>query len=183
MVQWVGIPCQYRGPRFDPWIGKIPWRRKWQHAPAVLPGKSHGQRTLGRYSPRGCKRVKHDVVTKQQKQLQINWYNAKNFTDAQLIFVDKTTKHPCFPQIFAPLSLSGFWSASQNIFSEYKEAHCEVFWNWELVNLFFFFTSIDFLEQLLKKSIDSLFHLKILLWQNIYHVKFTTLTIFKCTIW
>ena len=75
---------------------------------AVLPEKSHGQRTLGHYSPWGCKRVRHNAVTKQQKQLQINWFNAKKFTDAQLIFVDKTTKHPCFPQIFAHLSLSGF---------------------------------------------------------------------------
>ena len=31
-------------PRFHPWVGKIPWRRKWQPAPVLLPGKSHGQR-------------------------------------------------------------------------------------------------------------------------------------------
>ena len=37
--------------RFDPWIGKIPWRRKWQPASVVLPGKSHGQRSLAGYSP------------------------------------------------------------------------------------------------------------------------------------
>ena len=33
-------------PRFDPWVGKIPWRRKWQPTPVSLPGKSHGQRSL-----------------------------------------------------------------------------------------------------------------------------------------
>ena len=27
-------------PRFDPWVGKIPWRRKWQPTPVLLPGKS-----------------------------------------------------------------------------------------------------------------------------------------------
>ena len=27
--------------RFDPWIGKIPWRKKWQPTPVFLPGKSH----------------------------------------------------------------------------------------------------------------------------------------------
>ena len=32
--------------RFDPWVGKIPWRRKWQPTPVFLPGKSHGQRSL-----------------------------------------------------------------------------------------------------------------------------------------
>ena len=36
---------------FDPWVGKIPWRRKWQPTPVFLPGKSHGQRSLAGYSP------------------------------------------------------------------------------------------------------------------------------------
>ena len=31
---------------FDPWIGKIPWRRKWQPIPVYLPEKSRGQKTL-----------------------------------------------------------------------------------------------------------------------------------------
>ena len=31
---------------FDPRVGKIPWRRKWQPTPVFLPGKSHGQRSL-----------------------------------------------------------------------------------------------------------------------------------------
>ena len=43
------------GHRFDPWVGKIPWRRKWQPPPVFLPGKSHGQRSLVDYSPQGCK--------------------------------------------------------------------------------------------------------------------------------
>ena len=30
----------------DPWVGKIPWRRKWQPTPVFLPGESHGQRSL-----------------------------------------------------------------------------------------------------------------------------------------
>ena len=37
--------------RFDPWIGNIPWRRKWQTAPVFLPEKPHGQRRLVGYSP------------------------------------------------------------------------------------------------------------------------------------
>ena len=44
-----------RRHRFDPWIEKIPWRRKWQPTPVFLPGKSHGQRRLVGYSPWGCK--------------------------------------------------------------------------------------------------------------------------------
>ena len=37
-----------RGTRcgFDPWFGKIPWRREWQPTPVFLPGESHGQRSL-----------------------------------------------------------------------------------------------------------------------------------------
>ena len=33
------------------WVGKIPWRKKWQPTPVLLPGKSHGQRSLAGYSP------------------------------------------------------------------------------------------------------------------------------------
>ena len=36
---------QCRRPGFDPWVGKIPWRRKWQPTP-LLPRKSHGRRSL-----------------------------------------------------------------------------------------------------------------------------------------
>ena len=36
--------------RFNPWVGKIPWRRKWQPTPVFLPGKSHGQKSLVGYS-------------------------------------------------------------------------------------------------------------------------------------
>ena len=37
------------------WVGKITWRRKWQSTPVLLPGKSHGQRSLVGYSPWGRK--------------------------------------------------------------------------------------------------------------------------------
>ena len=37
--------------RFDPWVTKIPWRRKWQPPLVFLPGESNGQRNLAGYSP------------------------------------------------------------------------------------------------------------------------------------
>ena len=37
------------------WVGKIPWRRKWQPTPVFLPGKSHGRRSLVGYSLWGSK--------------------------------------------------------------------------------------------------------------------------------
>ena len=60
--------CQCRRHRrcgFDSWVGEISWRRKWQPAPGVLPGESHGQRNLVSYSLRGRERLGHDLVTKQ----------------------------------------------------------------------------------------------------------------------
>ena len=38
--------CNARRPGFDPWVGKVPWRRAWQPTPVFLPGESHGQRSL-----------------------------------------------------------------------------------------------------------------------------------------
>ena len=40
---------------FDPWVGKIPWRRKWKSTPVLLLGESHGQRSLVGYSLWGHK--------------------------------------------------------------------------------------------------------------------------------
>ena len=45
----------------------IPWRRKWQPTPELLSEKSHGQKSLVDYSPQGHKRVRYDLVTKQQQ--------------------------------------------------------------------------------------------------------------------
>ena len=42
--------CQCRRPKVDAWVGKIPWRRKWQPTPVFLPGESHGQSSLVGYS-------------------------------------------------------------------------------------------------------------------------------------
>ena len=39
--------------RFDPWVGKIPWRRKWQPTPVFLPGESYGQRSMAGYIVHG----------------------------------------------------------------------------------------------------------------------------------
>ena len=43
--------CRRRG--FNPWVRKIPWRRKWLPNPVFLPGESHGQNSL--FSPWGRK--------------------------------------------------------------------------------------------------------------------------------
>ena len=64
IVFYMGLPwwlrqqriCLQCGrPGFDPWVGKMPWRREWLHAPVYFPGESHGQRSLAGYSPWGSK--------------------------------------------------------------------------------------------------------------------------------
>ena len=52
VAQMVRVCLQCRRPEFNPWVRKIPWRRKWQPTLVFLPGKSHGQRSLVGYSPR-----------------------------------------------------------------------------------------------------------------------------------
>ena len=62
-LRWSRIHLQLRRPGFDPWVGKIPWRRAWQPTPVFLPGEFHGQRSLAGYSSWGC-RVRHSISTK-----------------------------------------------------------------------------------------------------------------------
>ena len=56
-IPTLGISLQCRRPGFDPWVGKVPWRREWQPTPVFLPRESHGQRSLASYSPWGCKEL------------------------------------------------------------------------------------------------------------------------------
>ena len=70
----------HRRHQFDPWVGKIPWSKKWPPTLVFLPGKSYGQRSLACYSPWDCKRVRHDLVTNQTTfillslLLEYNWF-------------------------------------------------------------------------------------------------------------
>ena len=60
--------CQCRRckrPRFYPWVGKIPWRRKWQPTLVFLPEKVHGKQNLAGYSP--WSRKESDTTKQQQK--------------------------------------------------------------------------------------------------------------------
>ena len=49
--------CQCRRCGFDPWVRKIPWRRKGQPTSVFLPGASHWQRSLVGHSPWGHKEL------------------------------------------------------------------------------------------------------------------------------
>ena len=45
---------------FDPWVRKIPWRRKWQSTPIFLPGESPWTEEPGRLQSMGLQRVGYD---------------------------------------------------------------------------------------------------------------------------
>jgi len=52
-LSWYRIHLQCRRPGFDPWVGKIPWRRERLPTPVFWPGEFHGQSM-------GSQRVGHD---------------------------------------------------------------------------------------------------------------------------
>ena len=54
-LSWLRICLQYRRPWFDPWVGKILWRRERLPTPVFLPGEFHEERNLLGYSPWGLK--------------------------------------------------------------------------------------------------------------------------------
>ena len=62
-----------RKPRFDPWVGKIPWRWEWQPTPLFLPRESHGQRSLAGYSP--CDRKELDMTEATEHACMHGIYN------------------------------------------------------------------------------------------------------------
>ena len=74
LLRWLSgkdYVCQCRRHGFNPWVRKIPWRRKWQLTPIYLPEKPHEQKSLVDHSPWGH-RVRHDRVTQACCPLCVN---------------------------------------------------------------------------------------------------------------
>ena len=55
-------PANAGDSRFNPWVRKIPWRRKWKLTPVSLPRKFHGQRILVGCSPWGHKNITRSYI-------------------------------------------------------------------------------------------------------------------------
>ena len=68
------VRLQCRRPRFDLWVGKIPWRRKWKSIPVSLPGEAHGQRSLAGYNPWGRNESDMTEGISSHMQDMINWF-------------------------------------------------------------------------------------------------------------
>ena len=80
---------------FDPWVGKIPWRRAWQPIPVFFPGESHGQRSLVGYTV-------HEVAKSQiwLSELSIIYPGQVRTTKVCHCF------RPAFIRAFPPLKIS-----------------------------------------------------------------------------
>ena len=63
LVNQTIICLKRRRHGFDPWAGKMPWRRDWLPTPVFLPGEFHKQRRPVSYSPWGCKELDTTDVT------------------------------------------------------------------------------------------------------------------------
>ena len=129
---WILFPWWLRGKesacqcmkgrrhRFDPWVGKIPWERKWQLTPVFLPGKSHGPRSLASYGSQSC-RVGHTLVTEQQQHRYFSGHpEAKSLSFVQHLlkgkiqFISVTNSLPdtvlfCHKCYFSPKSPVFLW--------------------------------------------------------------------------
>jgi len=97
--------CQCRRHRiheFNPCVGKIPWRRKWQPTPAFLPGEFPWPEEPGGLQSTGSQRFGHDLVTTQQQNTSIH---------------QNTVQHLklCFRKLFFSLPTSQ--SSEQHTFS------------------------------------------------------------------
>ena len=75
---------------FSLWIGKIPWRRKWQPTPVFLPGESHGKRSLVGYIPWVCK--------ESDMTYQLNNNSIVRPTDQETATNEKRICHPWLPR-------------------------------------------------------------------------------------
>ena len=128
-------PCQFRRHGFNPWVRKIPWRRKWQSTPLFLPGKFHGQRSLAGYSPWGHK----ELDTTQPSLTHLSDLNEPDLKALNgLASLSITLQyHPVW--LFLPMF------QSQNPFLEVERTnHFPILWTGYHVSSVKWFTSILF---------------------------------------
>ena len=101
--------------RFHHCVGKIPWRRKWQPTPVILPEESHGQRSLVAYRPWSCKDSDMPEWLTLLLLPDFSWINSHNMKQ-KILPVDsigsiQNPRIPCF--MMFPLShWSSYYTAS-----------------------------------------------------------------------
>ena len=75
-LSWQRICLQCGRPGFNPWVGKIPWRREWQSTPVFLPGEFHGQGSPDGYHPWGLRLVVTEWLTYTHRPKWIIHHNS-----------------------------------------------------------------------------------------------------------
>ena len=148
-----GLPRQILYPSrrhmrrgFNPRVGKIPWRRQRQPTPVLLPGKSHGQRSLAGYSPWGCKEsdtTEHTCkLSLYSLSVAISWNSAWSIVATQKLPVGwiMNEKEQKTPKCWEWTSLK-WWNEFQDALSDNSKGR-----TWYNVPHFKnFFTSSNFL--------------------------------------
>ena len=71
--------------RFDLWVGKMPWKRKWHPTSVFLPGKLNGQKSLLGYSPWGHK---EPDTTKQLSVFSLSLSLSRCLTHTHVILMN-----------------------------------------------------------------------------------------------
>ena len=141
LVLWICLQC--RRPGFNSWVGKIPWRRKWQPTPEFLPGESHGQSSLVGSSPWGHK----ESDTNEWLTLS-HFFLTRYWTQTPCIGAWSLSHWATREVLLVPYCVSIFWLA------------CLFFWYWAVLTTYTFWTLI----------LCQLFHL--LLFSHILRVVF-----------
>ena len=103
-LRQLSICLQCGRPRFNPWVGKVSWRREWQPTPVFLPGKSPGPRGLVSYSPWSRKEL--DTT----EQLHFQGFSCLNAASLGAIF---SSLIPSFKNICWELLISKYYLESQ----------------------------------------------------------------------
>ena len=69
LLRWQRICLQCRRPGFDPWVRKIPWRKKWQPTPVIHAWRIPWTEEPGGLQFMGSQRVGHDCLTLKEPAL------------------------------------------------------------------------------------------------------------------
>ena len=72
-------PAKCRRCGLHPWVGNIPWSKKWQPTPVFVPGKFHRHRSLADYSPWGRKESERNTHTHTHTHTHTRTHNASNW--------------------------------------------------------------------------------------------------------
>ena len=104
-LRWSRICLQCRRPGYDPWVGKIPWRREWQPAAVFSPGEVHGQRSLVSYIPWGQSRSRLRVADTHRQEFHNFCFRIKYLKKFHILCTSKVANIIALPLNFMPLIL------------------------------------------------------------------------------